>query len=100
MRFEVPMVHLAGQFSPWIQGGYALILLAEVYTTAVASLFGLVNRLVPGEGRAFRLLAVLVTVIALGVSLLGFASLVRYLYTAVGLAGLFFLGSIWWRRLS
>ncbi|RDV82866.1 hypothetical protein [Ammonifex thiophilus] len=100
VRFEVPMVHLAGQFSPWVQGGYALILLAEVYTTAVASLFGLVNRLVPGEGRFFRFLALLAALAAFGVSLLGFASLVRYLYAAVGLAGLFFLGSILWRRLK
>ncbi|MGO0121977.1 YkvI family membrane protein [Desulfothermobacter acidiphilus] len=99
MRSEVPMIHLAGVLGPGIQKSYALVLLGEVYTTAVASLFGLANRLVHRKESYYQLVTLLVP-LAFAVSLLSFVSLVRYLYAAVGLAGCFFLLSIWWRYLT
>ena len=98
---EVPMVRLAERMGPVMVAVYAIILWLEVYTTAVASLYGLTVRLV-GEGRrAYPLAVAFLTVAALAVSGYGFSSLVGTLYPAFGVAGLWFLFgllSLPWRR--
>ncbi|MEW6448365.1 MAG: hypothetical protein AB1426_09810 [Bacillota bacterium] len=92
--FEVPMVYIAGRFSPTVQAGYGVVLLAEIYTTAVANLYGFTARLADPESRRSKQLAGLVAVAAFIASLLGFANLVRYLYAAVGVAGFLLLGGL------
>ncbi len=100
-QFEVPMVFIAGRFSPLVQGGYGLVLLAEIYTTAVANLYGFTARVTSPETKRFRKIAFFTAAVAFAASLLGFATLVRYLYSAVGIAGLLLLGGLTsraWRR--
>lgn len=92
--FEVPMVYIAGRFSPAVQAGYGVVLLAEIYTTAVANLYGFTTRLAGPENRRSKQLAGLVSVAAFVASLLGFSNLVRYLYAAVGVAGFLLLGGL------
>lgn len=87
-RFEVPMLHLAERYVPALAGPFTLVLWLEVYTTAVACLYGLTAR-VTGLGaprsRAFVLAA---TAAAWLLSQLGFSRMVGTLYPAVGYAGL------------
>ncbi|MEW6182442.1 MAG: hypothetical protein AB1500_04595 [Bacillota bacterium] len=92
--FEVPMVYIAGRFAPLIQAGYGLVLLAEIYTTAVANLYGFTARInTPGTAR-FRQAALIVAAVAFSASMLGFSNLVRYLYAVVGVAGFLLLGGL------
>jgi uncharacterized membrane protein YkvI len=90
---EVPMVHIAGKISGVIQIVYAIILVAEVYTTAVGSLYGFAARLIDLELQPFqgRLVVVGVTVGAFFASQLGFTNLVKYLYPLVGYGGIVLL---------
>jgi len=37
---EIPMIYLAGSLSYILQIVYALVLIGEIYTTAVGSLYG------------------------------------------------------------
>lgn len=100
-QFEVPMVFIAGRFSPVVKGGYGLVLLAEIYTTAVANLYGFTARVTPPETKRFKKIALLTAAVAFAASLLGFSTLVRYLYSTVGIAGLLLLGGLTyrvWRR--
>ncbi|MCL6560431.1 MAG: hypothetical protein K6U74_16890, partial [Firmicutes bacterium] len=99
-RLEIPMIYIAGQFSPLVQAGYALVLLAEIYTTAVANLYGFTARLAPSETPRFKQIAAATAVAAFTASLLGFSALVRYLYSAVGIAGFLFLGGLAYRFLQ
>lgn len=51
----IPMLEAAATLPPWARTGYALVLFAEIYTTAVANLFALERRLTstprrPGGG--------------------------------------------------
>ena len=90
---EVPMIDIAGRLSPAVQIIYAIILLAEVYTTAVGSLYGLASRLVrleqpPKKGRWVIIGATLAAMLA---SQFGFSNLVKYLYPMVGYAGILLL---------
>lgn len=86
--YEVPMLHLARQFPPWLQMAYSVVLWAEVYTTAVASLFGLAVRLSHADSPRYVPLVAGATVLALIASQFGFSNLVGFLFPAVGWIGL------------
>ncbi|MBF7083999.1 hypothetical protein IT084_13580 [Desulfallas sp. Bu1-1] len=92
--YEVPMVFIAAQFSPLIQVAYSIVLLAEVYTTAVGSLYGFAERITDQGKPAFKWLIIGTSVVALGASQFGFSTLVRVLYPAVGYAGLLLLAGL------
>jgi uncharacterized membrane protein YkvI len=97
-RYSIPLIYIAGRLSPLAQLGYSIVLLAEVYTTAVASYYGFVVRLVPEDTRK-RTLAIAGTGIgSFLASQAGFVALVRFLYPAVGYAGLALLGGLLVRR--
>ena len=86
-NFEVPMSHIAGKFAPWFQIGYSLILLTEIYTTAVSNLYGFVIRLTDNNYR-YKMYLYLTSIGGLIVSQAGFSNLVYYLYPVVGYVGI------------
>lgn len=90
-RVEIPMILAAGRISPGVGLLYSVVLLAEIYTTAVGSLFGFSARLVdPGEER-YVYVVIGASLVALVASQIGFSQLVSKLYSAVGYAGFLFL---------
>ena len=95
-QMDVPMIYIAGMISPLIQIIYAVILIAEVYTTAVGSLFGFVARIVDVEEKpkTGRILILSVTIIAFFASQFGFTNLVKYLYPVVGYGGIVLLACL------
>lgn len=92
--YEIPMVYIAALFSPVVQAGYSIVLLAEVFTTAVGSLYGFAERVTDQGKPAFRWLVIGSGVAALAASQFGFSNLVRTLYPAAGYAGLLMLGGL------
>ncbi len=96
---EVPMVLAADRLSPVLGTVYSFVLLAEVYTTAVSSLFGLVARVATGGTRRFAILTVLVGAVAAGAGAAGFSTIVATVYPLVGYAGFLLLASLLWARL-
>jgi len=92
--YEVPMVFIAAQFSPLIQVAYSIVLLAEIYTTAVGSLYGFAERITDQGKAAFTWLIVGTSVVAFAAGQFGFSTLVRVLYPAVGYAGLLMLAGL------
>jgi uncharacterized membrane protein YkvI len=89
---EVPMAAIAQQISPIVRIAFAVVLFAEVYTTAVGNLYAFSQRLTPHLPRT----AVIATacVAALFVAQLGFSNMVRFLYPAVGYGGILFFGGV------
>mgnify|MGYP005849450575 CR=1 FL=1 len=92
--YQIPMIFVAGTLSPGVRLVYTLILLAEVYTTAVGSLFGFVARFSSQETARYRWVAVAAGGLAFAFSQFGFSNLVGTLFPTVGLAGLLMLGSL------
>lgn len=93
---EVPMIYVAGKISYFVQIIYALVLTAEVYTTAVGSLYGFVARITdiqknPVKG---KLVVAVSTAAALLSSQFGFSNLVKYLYPIEGYCGIILLISL------
>lgn len=88
---EVPMVHLSARLAPWVANGYVAILLLEVYTTAVASLFGIAARLGGAFPGSFHTATLAGAVGSLFASRFGFVALVANLYPVIGAGGLILL---------
>lgn len=93
-RFEVPMIAIAGSLSPAIRTLYSLVLVAEVYTTSVAGLYGFASRLAKEGTAAYRWLAVGTAVIGLLLARVGFSNLVSFLFPVEGFAGFLLLGAL------
>jgi len=93
-RLEVPMLALADRALGPLSILYSVVLLAEVYSTAVASLYGLVARLTDPEGPWFKRLTLVAAAVGFAGSLLGFSELVGRVYSAVGLAGFILLVTV------
>jgi len=93
LPFQVPMVFLAYRLNPVLAFIYGLILLLEIYTTAVSILYGFVARI--AYKRRFRIFwAILASAGAIYASQLGFSKAITTVYPIMGLVGLFFLASI------
>lgn len=95
-RAEVPMVLAATRLSPIAALVYTAVLLAEVYTTAVGSLYGFANRLVGESSPWFRWVVIGSAVAAIAAGGFGFSAIVGTLYPAVGYAGFLLLGALAW----
>lgn len=91
---EVPMLYIAGKISPIVQSFYCIVLLAEIYTTAVGNLYGFSARLAQFGRSDTRFLIIVTALCAFLFSLLGFSNLVRYFYPSMGYAGIIILTSL------
>lgn len=97
-QHQIPMLHLARYHPAAVQVAYTVAIWAEIYTTAVASAFGLtrwvaVARGTPPDGRV----TVAVVALAAAGAPLGFSRLVEALYPAMGAASLVVLALLAWR---
>lgn len=93
---EVPMVYVAGKISYFAQIAYAVVLIAEIYTTSVGALYGFTARITdiqknPAKG---GIIVAASTIAALLASQSGFSNLVKYLYPVVGYCGIILLVSL------
>lgn len=93
-NIDVSMVFIASHISAVIKTIYIVILMAEVYTTAVGNLFGFSARAANFAGISNKLLIIVITLLALTASQFGFANLVKYMYPVMGYAGFILLISL------
>ena len=89
--FEIPMLVAAGRVSPAIRLLYTFVLIAEVYTTAISSLYGFVSRLVTEDSRWFKPFTLFAAACSLYAGQLGFSQIVATVYPVVGIAGFIFI---------
>lgn len=93
INLEVPMIFIAGEISYPVQTAYSLVLIAEIYTTAVGSLFGFTSRITSIHKNPLKnkLVIGVVTVAALLASQFGFSNIVKYMYPLEGYGGIILL---------
>ncbi len=95
-NFSIPMIFVVSQISPLAQLAFAIVILAEVYTTAVGSLYGFTARIIPPNHSASWKYILGTAVVAYGFGQVGFTNLVRYLFPTVGIMGFLMLGALSW----
>jgi len=91
---EVPMIAIAGDISPLFRNIYSIVLLAEVYTTAVSSLYGFGSRLAEPDSINYKILVSIASLFALILARFGFSNLVNTLFPLEGAVGLILLGAL------
>lgn len=89
---EVPMIEIAYKISFVIKTLFAIVLFAEVYTTAVGNLYGFVQRIPLKLSKTY--IIVITTFFAFMVGQLGFSNMVKYLYPVVGYGGIIFFAGV------
>lgn len=97
LPFQVPMLFLAKDLNPLFSFAFGLILLLEIYTTAVSVLYGFVARIAYNNIQRF-FSALLASVGALFAAQLGFSRVISAVYPLIGSVGIFFLISILWTQ--
>ncbi len=85
--FQIPMLLLVQNILGPLAPIYSVVLLAEVYTTAVGSLYGFAARLTDPQGSYFVPLVITFGMAGFIGSMIGFSNLVAKLYSVVGYAG-------------
>ena len=93
-ELDIPMLYTARTLPGWVPVAYSILLLAEVYTTAVAMLFGFASRLGREGGDVFRLAVVGGGIVAFIGGQFRFAEVVGTLYPVMGIAGLILLAGL------
>jgi len=91
---DIPMAYVASRLGTPVKAAYTIVLLAEIYSTAVADLYGLAARFSRPRSRAFTVTIVLASCLAIAGAKLGFTSVVRTVYPAAGYAGIVLLGCL------
>lgn len=89
---QIPMLFLAAEAAPWLAAGFAVIILAGIYTTAVPLLWTVSSRFFADTSRPYKYLtlglAVLGTLIGL---VLPFDQMVNIVYVVNGYVGILLL---------
>lgn len=91
---QIPLLYLAGHLGTGFRWVLGFLIWLAILTTAIASAHGIASRLAPEGGGRYRLFGVGACLLALPLSGVSFAGLVRLLYPMFGYAGLVLLGSL------
>lgn len=85
---EMPTLKLAEQIHPIVGMMMAIILLGMIYSTAVGTLYILAVRFVKPDGLSFKLVVMLLCLVAFAISLIGFTTLITNMYAIMGYLGI------------
>jgi len=93
---EVPILYIASRQSYWSGMLYALMLLAAIYTTAIAALFGCLAKARSIISLPPAVIALAITIAALLCGQAGFSNLIRFLFPVFGYATFWFIIRLAW----
>lgn len=95
-NIDVPTLLLASKVHPAVTYLTVIALIAMIYSTAVGMFFAFATRWAkPNTGR-FRIIAVVSTMIGIGLSRYGFGKLVGTVYPLMGVLGVVIIAAIMW----
>lgn len=88
---DIPILQAVKTLPSWLPHVYAILLLAEIYSTAVATLFGFASRIAEQGGGWFYTATIGGGFISLIIGQLQFSTLIGTLYPVIGVVGIIFL---------
>jgi len=88
---QIPMLTIMERIGRNAKTLYALVLLFAIFTTAIGNGYGFIDWFSPRSGKWRILLSCLLCIAAMGLSRVSFADLVKYLFGAFGVCGLYLL---------
>jgi len=97
LEASVPTLTLAREISPIVATAFSVIICIGIYTTIVPSLWGIVRHFAADGTKKSVVLALVLSVLGLGLGLTDFKVLVNVIYPFSGYAGLILIGFMLWR---
>lgn len=95
---EMPMIALLSGMGKRISILFAMLVLAEVFSTLIANVYGLVEQVRPYIRLSASLICMIILVVCYAVSFIGFSSLLTVLYPLFGQFVVFFLLMLFWHQ--
>lgn len=92
--YEIPLLHVASKFGPLLQLLLLAVIWCEMFSTEVSDIYSVGKTLEQKYHIPYKKAVVLVLLIALPISQLGFKNLITYLYPGFGVISLVFIGQI------
>lgn len=93
-QYDIPLFALVDSYSPVWLAVISIILWLAIYTTAVSGMYGAVFRISGWVHLPRWIIALVVVVVMIPLSQLGFATLVKFIYPLYGVLNLFVLAMI------
>jgi uncharacterized membrane protein YkvI len=97
LEYEVPMLYITSSQHSLNHLSYTIILIAAMYTTALASLYGCATKLQSATRLPFAVCLVIILTLSLVFSQAGFANLITVLFPIFGYATLWFTIKLIWQ---
>lgn len=91
---EMPMLQIASNLSPALGVIMSVILFGMIYNTGASMLYSFTARFAEQGTKNFRILVVIVGILAYVLSFVGFTGLVSFFYPLIGYLGLFLVVAI------
>lgn len=85
---DIPMLTLANEIRPWIALVLSVIMLAVMYNTILGLMYSFAARFTEPYSKKYHIFIVVIMVVAYGLSFVGFAGLINFLYPIMGIVGL------------
>ncbi len=94
IHYQVPMLYISGQISPFTKSVYTLVLWIGIITTAIANAYGFTQRVAHLLKIRFQVCLIVCMTLALPLAMLSFSQLVGTIYPLFGLLGILLLLSL------
>lgn len=85
---DIPMLTLANAINPWIALVLSVIMLAVMYNTILGLMYSFAARFTEPYSKKYHIFIIVMVLVAYGLSFVGFAGLINYLYPIMGYVGL------------
>lgn len=90
-KYEIPLLHVASKFGPLMQVLLLLVIWCEMFSTEVSDIYSVGKTLEQKFNIPYKKAVVIILLIALPVSQIGFKNLITYLYPGFGIISLIFV---------
>ena len=94
LLYEIPILHIMIKYGRIMEWVYVSILYGAMFTTAVASGYGFLNRITDRLKLNYKMSAVALCVFSIPFATIGFSGLIRVIYPLFGYMGIFIIGII------
>lgn len=90
-KYEIPLLYIANRFGNVIQIMLLTIIWLEMFSTEVSNIYSVSKNLEEAFGISYKKLVILIIIIAIPISQIGFVNLISVLYPAFAVVGFIFI---------
>lgn len=97
-QVEIPMLYIANKFGGIYKYLYSITILIAIFTTAISEGYNFLENISKNNKKIYKTINAIMCILAVPISLLGFANLVNVIYPIFGIIGIIQIISILFHR--